>query len=191
MDKRLRQEFNKAIIEGVRRNGERIFALSQDNAKGFVPVDRGILKQSGYTRNIRGGIEIGYKAPYSSIIENGMPESYYKGNQVVHIRRHRIQTKDGTAWVKAHDKIFVGKRLMKIRPRMDWSREELEASYGIRIPGDVTNMKVYGDPIFVVMSKIPARKGQFFLTRAVLKGIQKLPEDLMWSLRRIGEVTGG
>jgi len=50
---------------------------------------------------------------------------------------------------------------------------------------------VYGDPIFVVMSKIPARKGQFFLTRAVLKGIQKLPEDLMWSLRRIGEVTGG
>jgi len=338
MKARLRQNIDKAIIEGVRRNGERIFAISQDNAKGFVAVDRGILRQSGYTRRIRGGIEIGYKAPYSciyldgidksrghvvlasgvkrslihlkpgdivdngfgeariviavkkhnvknpklfvietesgkrmiltdnhqvptdkgllevkdlkvgnsvfvkeatrnrelgmentekiksiieyrpgrgrkthkmvydvqvegndtfiyngivihnSIIENGMPESYYKGNQVVHVRRHRTK---GGAWVKAHDKIFVNKRLMQIRSRMDWSRQELEASYGIRIPGDVTRMKMYGEPIFVVMDKIPARKGQFFLTRAVLSGIKKLPEDLMWSLKRIGNVTGG
>ena len=188
MKARLRQDIDKAIVEGVRRNGERIFSISQDNSKGFVAVDRGILRQSGYTRRIRGGIEIGYKAPYSSIIENGMPESYYKGNQVIHVRKHRIK---GGIWVKAHDKIFVNKRLMQIRSRQDWSRQELEASYGIRIPGDVTRMKIYGEPIFVIMDKIPARKGQFFLTRAVLEGIKKLPEDLMWSLKRIGDVTGG
>jgi hypothetical protein len=189
MNKKLRNKINRAIIEGIRRNGERIFDISQDNAKGFVPVDRGILKQSGDTNKIRNGIEIFYKAPYSHIIEFGMPESYFKGTQVVHIKKHQMMYKGKKVWVKAHDKKYVNKRLVRIRTRQDWSRDELQASYGLTIPGDVTRMTQYGPHIFVVMSKIPARKGQFFLTKAVLKGIKKLPEDLKWSLGRVGNVS--
>jgi len=57
----------KSLIEGLRRNGDRIFAISQETSRGFVAVDRGILRQSGYTRKLRNGIELGYKAPYSCI----------------------------------------------------------------------------------------------------------------------------
>jgi hypothetical protein len=189
MDKKLRAKINKAVIEGIRRNGDRIFDLSQDTARGFVPTDRGILKQSGYTRNIRNGVEIGYKAPYASIIEIGMPESYYKGTQVVHIKKHQMMYKGKKVWVKAHDKKYVNKRLVRIRSRQSWSRDELEASYGLKIPGDVSRMTIYGPHIFVVMDKIPARQGQYFLTKAVIKGIKKLPEDLKWSLGRVGTTS--
>lgn len=178
----------KSIVEGIRRNGERIFDLSQDNAKGFVPVDRGILRHSGYTRRIKGGVEIGYRAPYAYRVEFGQPEGRYTGTQVVHIKSHTAHTKYGTVKVPAHDVMYENKRLVRIRSKLSWSREELEASYGVRIPGDVTNMKVYGPYIFRVIEKLPARPGQYYLTRAVMKGILDLPKDIEWALSKVGEI---
>lgn len=178
----------KAIVEGLRRNGERIFAISQKTSEGFVPVDRGILRQSGFTKRLKNGIRIGYDAPYSARVEFGQPESYFTGTQTVTIKKHRMKTKHGSMMIRSHTRSYVNKRLIMIRPRMDWSRGEIEASYGIRIPGNVTNVKIYGDPIFVIMNKIPARAGQFFFTRAILEGIKKLPEDEKWALAKIGKV---
>ena len=178
----------KSLIEGLRRNGDRIFAISQETSRGFVAVDRGILRQSGYTRKLRNGIELGYKAPYSARVEFGQPEFHYTGSQNVKIKKHVIHTKEGVKTIKAHTRTYVNKRLVRIRPHQDWSRGEIEASYGMRIPGNVTNVKIYGAPIFVVMSRIPARRGQFFFSRAIFEGIKKLPDDMKWSLAKIGKV---
>jgi len=178
----------KTLVEGIRRNGERIFDISQRNAEGFVPVDRGILRQSGYVRNIRKGVIIGYKASHSARVEFGQPEFHYTGSKTVTIKKHTIHTKYGPRTIKTHDRIYVNKRVVRIRPRAGWNKEMIEKAYGVRIPGNVSRMTVYGTPIFVVMSRIPARPGQFFLTRAVLEGIKKLPEDMKQSLKRIGTV---
>ena len=178
----------KSLIEGLRRNGDRIFAISQETSRGFVAVDRGILRQSGYTRKLRNGIELGYKAPYSARVEFGQPEFHYTGSKTVTVKKHTIHTKYGPRTIKTHDRIYVNKRVVRIRPRAGWNKEMIEKAYGVRIPGNVSRMTVYGTPIFVVMSRIPARPGQFFLTRAVLEGIKKLPEDMKQSLKRIGTV---
>ena len=49
----------------------------------------------------------------------------------------------------------------------------------------------YREPIFRVISKIKARKGQYFLARAVKEGIKELPNDVGFSLQRFssGKVT--
>ena len=178
----------RAIVEGLRRNGERMFAISQKNSEGFVPVDRGILRQSGFTKRLKNGIRIGYGAPYSARVEFGQPEHFFTGTQTVTIKKHRMMTEWGSKVVKTHVRTYTNKRLIMIRPRMNWSPGEIAASYGIRIPGNVSNVKIYGAPIFVVMSKIPARQGQFFFTRAILEGIKKLVEDEKWALAKIGNV---
>lgn len=187
--KKLRKDIERCIIEGVRRNGERIFAISQENARGFVPVDAGYLKQSGYIRRISGGIEMGYRARYAAAIEYGTPEVQFKGTQTIKFKKHRMLYHGKKVWVKAHEKKYVNRRLLKIRPHQDWSREEIETSYGMKIPGNVTSMRIYGPAIWRVVSKIPARQGQYFLKRAALDGIKKLPDDLKWALSKVGQVS--
>jgi len=125
---------------------------------------------------------------HNSRVEFGQPEFHYTGSQNVKIKKHVIHTKEGVKTIKAHTRTYVNKRLVRIRPHQDWSRGEIEASYGMRIPGNVTNVKIYGAPIFVVMSRIPARQGQFFFSRAIFEGIKKLPDDMKWSLAKIGKV---
>ena len=168
----------KALIEGVRRNGERIFNTSQNTEGCFVPVNTGTLKKSGYTKNLPNGIEIGYTAPYAARVEAGGPAIPYSGTQVVHVqgytrrgytRRYRkdeprmIYVSSGS--VKAHDRVYVEKRLVGFRPK--FSKFER------------------GPLIFRLMKEQPAQEGQRFLGRAVEREILYLPEDLSFYLKRL------
>lgn len=47
----------------------------------------------------------------------------------------------------------------------------------------------YGKPMFRVINKIKARPGQFFLTRAVEKGLPYLGQDVSFYLKRLGKVN--
>ncbi|MBI2020152.1 hypothetical protein HYS94_01910 [Candidatus Daviesbacteria bacterium] len=63
----LNQLIYKAIVQGIQRNGDRIFNQSQQTSECFVPVDTGMLKKSGYVKQLSNGVEIGYIAPYACI----------------------------------------------------------------------------------------------------------------------------
>ena len=62
----------EVIIKGIQRNGRRVFDLSQNNERGFVPVKTGKLKASGtFTSNGDKGYVIQYDTDYASAIEIG------------------------------------------------------------------------------------------------------------------------
>lgn len=156
-------KLREAISEGIKRNGERIFAISQNTQACYVPVRTGMLKKSGYVNRLNSGIEIGYLAPYASDVEFGKFPQPIKGTQIVHIRKYR--RKDGTI-VKAHDKKYVDKMVVVHRPRL--------------------NKFQLGKPRIMTISKTFNIKPHLFLTRAVEAGIVDLVKDIEYEIRRKG-----
>jgi hypothetical protein len=177
MNKKDKQQLRRAIVEGIRMNADRIFDLSQRTSEGYVPVDKGFLKRSGSVERIPGGSVIRYRAPYAADVEFGIEQDRpITGEQVIYRGAHKRKgyyRKDGKyvppGVVKAHTARLVGKRLIFVRPK--YSNNE------------------YGKGFFRVISKIKARKGQFFLTRAAKNAITQLPNDIGMALRRLGQVN--
>lgn len=166
----------KAIILGIQRNGDRVFSTSQNTDACFVPVDKGTLKRSGFVEKLPRGIRIGYTAPYAARVHSGGPAIPFKGTQVIHVGAHKrkgYEREDGVyvdpVEVRSHDRTYVDKRVVAFRPK--YSKFER------------------GPLIFRVLKEEPARKGTFFLTRALAQEIQRLPEDIEFYLRRL-EKTG-
>ena len=163
MNKKLRQQIEQAVISGIRRNGERIFSTSQATERGFCPVDKGILKNSGEWNYVPNGVEIVYRASYSNAVHSGISEDIpITGTQEVQIKAHK--RKDGKM-VKAHTKTYVNKRVVRIRPKLS----EFE----------------WGKRFFRVIDKIKARPGNPFLLRAVKEEIPHLKDDIAYELNKL------
>jgi hypothetical protein len=163
--KELRQDVLEALIKGVRRNGERIFDISQNTEDGYVPVDRGTLKKSGYTFLKPNGIEIGYTAPYARDVEFGRQAKPFSGVQKVRIKRHTRKLPKGAGIIEIdeHVRRYVDKRLV----------------------GFNTKGKQGGDLIFRVLKGTPATRAQHFLGRATKKGLESLADDIGFYLKRL------
>lgn len=176
VSKRTKNLITQMIIKGIQRNGERIFNISQDTATCFVPVDTGNLKRSGSVEPLSNGVRIIYRAPYASEVEVGIPNDIpITGKQIVTIRtytRKGYTRKDGVyvpaTVISEHKVVYENKRLIRIRPKMSKFQ--------------------YGKPEFRVISKIRAREGQFYLTRAVSLGLENLADDIKFYLQRLGRV---
>lgn len=63
----LADKLEAAFLLGIQDVGDAVFRESQRR----VPVRTGQLKRSGYSRRLRDGIEIGYRAPYAFAVEHG------------------------------------------------------------------------------------------------------------------------
>ena len=170
-----RTQIKKAVRDGLRSTGESIFSLSQQTDLCYVPVDKGTLKKSGYVKNLSGGLEIGYLAPYASDVEFGNPFRPFLGTQRITIKAHNrrgYKRKDGISvpatTVKAHVIEFVNKRLIAFKPK----HSKFER----------------GPMIFRVLKGQPARDGQFFLTRAFLERIGDLPKNIMFAAQMNSKV---
>lgn len=158
----LTQLIYKSIIEGIRRNGDRILSTANNTEACFVPVDTGMLRKSSYVKQLPNGVEVGFIASYAADIEFGKPTRPIVGTQEVFVRRFR--RKDGTI-VNAHTKRYVNKRLIAFRPKL--SKFER------------------GEKIFRVINEEKEQSGQFFLTRAFQKELPSLPQDIEFFLREI------
>jgi len=173
VSKKAKKQVVQAVIKGIQRNGDRVFDISQQ--EGYVPVDTGFLKASGYVERKKNGVKIGYRADYASAIEFGIPNDVpIKGDQVVHRRtyvRRGYTRKDGAyvppAVVPARDVVYHNQRLIPLRESAEKGRGKL---------------------IFRVISKIKARAGRFYLHRALQEGIKFLPEDIKYYLKDLGKV---
>ena len=168
----IRKAVKNAIIKGIQRNGERIFSTSQSTESCYVPVDTGFLKHSGNTENTKNGIILKYSAPYSAKVEFGNLTIPYVGTQTVHIKAHKRKSyvrKDGVrvpaSEVKAHDVKYENKRLIGFKPK--YSKFER------------------GPLIFRVLKGEPAREGQHYLGRALVKEMKFLSDDIEFYLKRL------
>lgn len=165
-----------AIVKGIQRNGERCFDISQQTVEGYVPVDTGFLKGSGFVERLKRGVQFGYRAKYASVVEHGIANDIpIRGNQIVHIKEHMRKgytRRDGVyvppVRVPAHDVVYKNKRLIPIREKATLGRGRLT---------------------FRVIDKIKARPGKFYLHRAFEKGVKELPNDIRFYLRQIGKVS--
>jgi len=174
--KDVRKVVHAALVDGMRRFGERIFSRSQETDKCYVPVDTGFLKRSGYTKQIPNGIEIGYIAPYSADVEVGHTDRPVQGTfsylVPAHTRRsHTRVNPNGTVVIVAESTIpehmvtLVNKRIITFRPKIDKFNR--------------------GPQITRVISVERGRKGQFFLARAAMDSLNGLPKDLIFALKKI------
>ena len=110
---------------------------------------------------------------HNSAVEFGSEAHSYAGTeQTVHIKEHKRKSyfrKDGkfiqSSRVKAHDVKYTDKKLIGFRPKL--SKFER------------------GEMIVRVMKEMPARKGQFFLTRSTRLELPKLPIDIEFFLRNL------
>ena len=174
--KRFKRSVYLGLIRGLRRFGERVFDLSQQTARCYVPVDIGILRRSGYTKKLENGIEIGYMAPYAGAVEFGNPKTPFDGIQVIHtqgFQRAGYTRTDGTyvrpAIISPHDRTFINKRVVGFRPK--FSKFDR------------------GDLIFRVLEAEPERPGQFYLTRALQDSLPEASNDIEFELRKIKGVS--
>jgi len=106
--KDIREKIKQDLILGLRRNADRIFNISQQTKKGFVPVDTGNLKRSGSVDYYSDGAVITYRASYAAVVEHGAEahEEFVKGFAYTkrHAKRKGKKRKPGTTKVvvKAH-----------------------------------------------------------------------------------------
>ena len=166
MNKRLSDRVRKAVMDGIYRNAERIFDISQQTDQGYVPVDRGTLKKSGIVFPIQNGARLQYRTNYSWDVEGGVQEDRpIVGDQIVKIKTYK--RRDGTV-VNAHEIVYHNKKLISLRPKKDGKQ---------------------GFRIYRVINKIKKRPGVFFLTRAVKVGLLDLTGDIKFFLSRVGKVS--
>lgn len=155
----------QAIVDGIRRNGDRIFNTSQATELCYVPVDTGFLKMSGRVENEENGVIIRYRADYSATIEFGQETALpITGTQRVYIRTHR--RKNGTV-VQGHWNEYTNKKLIGFRPKIVGSKFER------------------GEKIWRVISEEKPRAGQYFLTRAINEELPKISGDIEFYLKRL------
>lgn len=93
----------RAFVLGLQDARDLMFTESQR----IVNVDRGTLKKSGYTRNLRDGASFGYRAPYAKRVNFGLPRGYserVKRHTVREhvVRAHRARYGRRTVTVKRH-----------------------------------------------------------------------------------------
>tara|TARA_Y100000310_G_scaffold243152_1_gene247579 strand:+ start:2970 stop:3521 length:552 start_codon:yes stop_codon:yes gene_type:complete len=173
----LKRSVRAALIRGLRRYGERVFSLSQQTERCYVPVDKGTLKDSGYTKKLENGIEIGYTAPYAAIVEFGGPGEVFEGSQSVHIREHdvrghfRTRVEGDQIWISPHvrgpyTRVYESQRLIGFRPKHSKFERETKT-------------------IFRVVDSGADREGQFYLTRANRDSLPDLPKDIEFAMRQI------
>ena len=107
---------------------------------------------------------------HNSAVEQGREAEPIEGTQRIHVSSYTRKTKTGRTRVKAHDKVYENKRLIRFRPRL--SKME------------------FGDPIFRVVNKQPAIKPHRYLERAYEEKIGNLAPNIKSVLKRrnIGEV---
>jgi len=177
-----RRQVRQAIIRGIKRTGEAIFDMSQQTDLCFVPVDKGFLKKSGYTKPLPNGIEMGYTTPYAARVEYGGPAIPYTGTQEVFVPRHQrkgyyrkgpkgTRTYVPPTVVSAHTVKHVDSRVIGFRPKIAGSKFDR------------------GPLIFRVLEEEPAREGQRYLGRAVEHELPRLAELIGFEMQRLGKVT--
>mgnify|MGYP001570207808 CR=1 FL=1 len=155
----------QAIVDGIRRNGERIFNLSQATEKCYVPRVTGFLAMSGGVEPITNGVELRYRASYSEIVHDGRETAIpITGTQRIY--RPTYRRKNGSV-VQGHWVEYTNKKLIGFRPKIAGSKFER------------------GEKIWRVISEEKPRKGQFFLSRAVVENIPYLPNDIEFNLKRL------
>jgi len=169
--KRNQQLVKQAIIRALQRLGDSILDKSQRN----VPVDRGTLQRSGYTKKLAGrGVEVGYTAPYAAQQEFGMPSLPYQGTQRVQIRPYSYRLVDNAGNVRnvdvpGHERTYVNKRLIGFRPRI----------------GNTRGSEV----IFRVMDRSPEIEPKYFLSNAVKDSLPELPNLIIHEMKKIPNST--
>lgn len=169
--KQLESKLRKAIIKGLQRNGDRIFDVSQRTEECYVPVDTGMLKKSGYKKNISKGFEIGYVTPYAADVEyghNGKPAVTRTVTGGGYWRKS-YKTKSGkivpAKYIPTYTMQVTGKRLVQVQPKIDC------------IP--------HGPRIWVWIDDTKPREGQYFLTRATMVGIKDLVKDIEFYVSKV------
>ena len=161
-----------AITEGIRRNGQRIFDISQQTENCYVPVRTGFLKENGGWENIERGVNLYYRTPYAADVEFGTESKPVSGSQSVHVKSHTRRgytTKSGKRVQKHHVSAY----------NMDLKDKKM-VSWEPRI-----NKFQYGERIFRVVDKEGGQKGQYFLTRAFYEGFPELVHDINFHLKRL------
>ena len=168
--KKNQQLVKQAILRALQRLGDSILDKSQQT----VPVDRGTLMRSGYTKKLAGrGVEVGYTAPYAAQQEFGMPSLPYEGVQRVKIKPYNYRLVDNEGNVRqvevpAHERTYVNKRLIGFRPRI----------------GNTRGSEV----IFRVMDKSPEIQPKYFLSNAVKDSLPELPQLIIHEMKKIPNV---
>lgn len=165
VSRQLHNTIKSLIIKGIQKNSQRIFDRSQDTAGCHVPVLTGKLKLSGFVRPHLQGAVIGYAAPYSSDVEFGREARPIEEVQTIYVPSHR--KKNGTV-VKGFYKQIKG-RIIAFQPKI--SKFER------------------GDLIYRHITEEPALKGQFFLSRAIVKEIPSLLDDMEFYFKSIGKTS--
>lgn len=163
----LRRGIIKAIVRGIQRNADRIFAESQLQC----PVDTGFLKNTGVKDDIPGGSRIAYRTSYAAVVHFGAREKPIKGTQIVNVKEYKRKSKDpkpgkklpsvGYIVIGPHVRKYVSKRLVPIDPK---------------------------NGVFRVLNKWPERKANPFLFRAVRSMLPYLKEDIGFYLSKVGRV---
>lgn len=172
MDPKLLAKIRLAIVKGIQATGDDIFDLSQSTEKCYVPVDTGTLKKSGDNLYQPDGTKIVYIAPYAAVVEVGTEGTPIKGNQTLKVGKHTRKpylNKNGVrvsgTEVSGYSRTYKNSRLVAFEPKLN----KFERS----------------PMIYRVVSEEGGRKGQFFLTRAVIKRIGNLVPNIETFLRRI------
>lgn len=160
--KDLKRAVPDAIVKGIQDTLEDIFATSQD----YVPVDKGILVNSGDFKPLKYGGEIVYTAPYAARMEFGDSFHPFTGTQTVNISRHirKAHYRENGAFVKEaqiseHTRAYSNGRLV-----------------GFQAGNSV---------LFRVLKGTPAVSGRHYLTRAFNENIGKMGTLIKNRLLRI------
>ena len=164
----LKKLIPNAIVKGIQDTLEDIFAQSQE----YVPVDNGILVNSGDVIPLKNGGQIIYTAPYAARMEFGDSFRPFRGTQTVSFSRHKREAhyrSNGTfvreAQGSAHSRTYENSRLV-----------------GFNSGG------AGGPLLFRVMKGTPAVEGRQFLTRAFNERIGMLGTHI--KNRLVREVPG-
>ena len=155
------KEIEKAIINGIQDNAQRIFERSQDTIGCFVPVLSGNLKSTGFKEDTQNGSTIGYTADYSRDVEFGHEEKPITEITRVYVPSYR--KKNGTV-VPGHYKNVQG-RVIKFEPKI--SKFER------------------GEEITRVLTSEKKTDGQQFLTRATYQELDNFIDDLAKNLAKV------
>ena len=186
-----RERIHRALVAGMRRFGERVFSLSQETDRCYVPVDKGFLKHSGYVKDIPGGSTIGYVTPYAARVEWGGPAIPVTGTQIVkiplhirkaHARKGYFATRGTNSyWVEPtwieksvvgpHEVTYVNKKVIRFKPKI--SKFER------------------GPEIVRIISEEPERKGQHYLGRALKDSLPHMTEDIEFELLKLDRISRG
>lgn len=153
------QSIEKSVIKGIQDNSKKIFNRSQDTTGCYVPVDTGELKASGSVKDTGTGAIISYTADHAAQIEKGNPAIPIEETTRVYVPTYR--KKNGTV-VKGHYKEVKGK-VVTFRPKI--SKFER------------------GEPITRIMRQVPAREGQYFVSRAIKRELPSILDDIARNLK--------